>query len=163
MPTTDRIPVLVYDDGTANGRITMDRALPVASQILLAIAVRSPNQTRNVEAADHAGIPVEVVGLTAHTGIRHALALCAERDICLAHVPHPGQHPGEQLRKIIQAASENETNGQPVLAVRIVHPDAPQHGPVVEIDPAHADSGFAALRSLPDSLPQQVNRCTSCG
>ena len=145
MPTKDRIPVLVYDDGTPTGATTVDRALDVASRIVLVTAHRSTNLTRNVAAADHADIPVEVVNLPARQGIRHALTLCAEHDIYLAYVPRPDTHPGEQLRKIIQAAAATESNGLPVLAVRIVHPDTPAIGPVVEIDPADADAGFASL------------------
>jgi hypothetical protein len=145
MSTTDRIPVVVYDDGTPTGAIAMQRALDVASRIVLAVADRSPNHTANVTAADRAGVPVEVVNLAADTGIRHALALCAEHDIYFAYVPAPAAHPGEQLRKIVQAAAHAEAAGLPVLAVRVVHPDAPSAGPVVEIDPAHADTGFVAL------------------
>jgi hypothetical protein len=145
MPDVDRIPVLVYDDGTPTGAIAMDRALTVAARVVLATAHRSPNQTRNIAAADHADIPLDVVELAAATGIRHALALCADPDIFVAYIPRPAEHTGEQLRKIIQAAALNETDGLPVLAVHIVHPDAALNGPVVEIDPAHTDAGFAAL------------------
>ena len=61
MSTTDRTPVVVYDDGTPTGAIAMQRALDVASRIVLAVADRSPNHTANVTAADRAGVPVEVV------------------------------------------------------------------------------------------------------
>ena len=98
MSTTDRIPVLVFDDGTPNGATTLDRALTVASRIVLGNAHKTANHTHNVEAADQAGVPVEVVNLPNHQGIRHALALCAERHIYLAYVPHPGEHPGELLQ-----------------------------------------------------------------
>lgn len=145
MSESDRIPVLVYDDGTPAGAITMDRALQVASRIVLASTHRSPNHTRNVTAADDAGIPVTVQNLERDTGIRHALAHCADEEIYLAHVPHPRSHPGALLRKIIQAAADNEADGLPVLAVHITHPDAPGTGPVVELDPAHSNAGFAAL------------------
>ena len=145
MSTTDRIPVLVFDDGTVSGTIAFDRALAVASRVVLVNAHRTANHTRNVTAADQAGIPIEVINLRDHQGIRHALALCAHHDVYLAHVPRPADHPGEQLRKIVQAAAANESSGLPVLAVRIVHPDTPSTGPVVEIDPADADAGFASL------------------
>jgi hypothetical protein len=145
MADVDRIPVLVFDDGSADAPIAMDRALAVASRIVLATASGSPNHARNVTAADQAGIPVVVDRLGRHTGIRHALALCAEHDIHLAVVPRPDEHPGQHLRKIVQAAAQDERRGLHVLAVAIVHPDAPMYGPVVELDPAHVDAGFAAL------------------
>ncbi len=145
MTDVDRIPVLVFDDGSAGGTTAMDRALGVASRIVLATAHGSPNHTRNVTAADRAGIPVVVDRLGPHTGIRHALALCAQHGIHLAFVPRPDEHPGQYLRKIVQAAAQDERRGLHVLAVSIVHPDAPTSGPVVELDPAHVDAGFAAL------------------
>jgi len=145
MATTDRIPVLVFDDGTSAGADALDRALAVASRLVLVNAHQTPNHTRNIAAADGAGVPVEVVNLPKHQGIRHALALCAEQDIYLAHVPHPGGHPGEMLRKIVQAAAAGEASGLPVLAVRIVCPDTSGTGPVLEIDPAASDAGFASL------------------
>jgi hypothetical protein len=145
MSDVDRIPALVFDDGGPNGAVTFDRALTVASRIVLATADRSPHRDRNIAAADDAGIPVEPVDLAPRTGIRHALALCARDEIYLAVVPHPPRRRGELLRKIVQAAADDQAEGLPVLAVQIVHPDAPSHGPVVDLDPAHADAGFAAL------------------
>lgn len=145
MAESDRIPVLVFDDGTPNARVTMRRALDHASHVVLAVSSPTPNTTDNLADAEAAGIPVEVVELSASTGIRHALALCGERDIYSAYVPTVDAHPGEYLRKIIQAAAQSETVGLPVLAVTIVHPDAPSSGPVVELDPAHAEAGFASL------------------
>lgn len=145
MSDADRIPALVYDDGGANGAITMERALTVASRVVLATADGSPHRARNLAAADAAGVPIEAVDLAPRTGIRHALALCARDEIYLAFVPNPREHPGELLRKVIQAAAEDQAKGLPVLAVQIVHPDAVRHGPVVDLDPAHADAGFAAL------------------
>jgi hypothetical protein len=145
MAEVDRVPVLVYDDGTPTGAITMDRALQVASRVMLVTAHRSENLTRNVTTADQEGVQVTVHELRPNTGIRHALDLCATEEIFVAYVPHPGEHPGEQLRKIIQAAADDETKGLPVLAVNIVHPESTASGPVVELDPAHSDAGFAAL------------------
>jgi hypothetical protein len=145
MSTTDRIRVLVFDDGTPNGAVALDRALSVASRVVLVNADKTPNHTRNVAAADEAGIPVEVVNLPRHQGIRHALALCAEHDVYVAFVPRVEEHVGEQLRKIVQAAAGNEASGLPVLAVHTVHGEAPSTGPVVEIDQADSDSGFNAL------------------
>jgi len=74
MTDVDRIPVLVFDDGSADATVAMDRALEVASRVVLATASGSPNHARNVAAADRAGIPVVVDRLGRHTGIRHALA-----------------------------------------------------------------------------------------
>lgn len=145
MPDVDRIPVLVYDDGTSGGTVAMDRALGLASRVVLATRHESPNRSRNTTVADDADIPVTVVDLAPGTGIRHSLDLCAQEGIYVACVPHVDVHPGEQLRKIIQAAAEDEVKGLPVLAVVVVHPDAPPSGPVVELDPAHTDAGFAAL------------------
>ncbi|WP_040491850.1 hypothetical protein [Ilumatobacter nonamiensis] len=145
MSDSDRIPVLVFDDGTPNARAAMTRALDHAAEIVLATASDSPNTAANRADAADAGVPIDIVELAPHTGIRHALALCGERDIYAAYVPRVERHPGEFLRKIIQAAAQSEVEGLPVLAVTIVHPDAPTTGPVVELDPAHADAGFAAL------------------
>lgn len=145
MSEPDRIPVLVFDDGTPNARAAVKRALDHAGTIVLAAASGSSNTSDNVADAADAGVPVEIVELEADTGIRHALALCGEREIYSAYIPRVDVHPGEQLRKIIQAAAQLETDGLPVVAVTIVHPEAPSSGPVVELDPAHADAGFAAL------------------
>ncbi|MGA9277255.1 hypothetical protein [Ilumatobacter sp.] len=123
----------------------MTRGLAVASRVVLAVAQGSPNVTVYLEAAARVDVPVEDVDLPRNTGVRHALELCGTREIYSAHVPRVDVHPGEQLRKIIQAPAEAETRGLPVLAVTIVHPDAPATGPVVELDPAHTDAGFAAL------------------
>lgn len=145
MAESDRIPVLVFDDGTPNAPITMRRALDHASHVVLAASSGSPNTAEHLTDAEAVGIPLEVVDLEPATGIRHALALCGEREIYSAYVPSVDAHPGEQLRKIIQAAAQSETVGLPVLAVTVVHPDAPSSGPVVELDPPHADAGFASL------------------
>ena len=145
MGETDRIPVLVYDDGTRNGLKAMDRALAVASRVVLAVSHESENHPRNVTAADDAGIQVVVERLTAHTGVRHALRLCVDHEVFVAFVPTVTDETDDLVRKIVQAAAESEHDGLPVLAVQIVHPEAPSFGPVVEIDPAHADSGFTAL------------------
>lgn len=145
MSEVDRVPVLVYDDGTPNGVVAMKRALQVASRVLLVVAQGSPNHTPNVVLADEHGIPVLVEHLPARSGIRHALRHCADNHVHVAFVPHPDEHPGEYLRKIIQAAADAETAGVPVLAVDVVHPDATTKGPVLELDAAHSDAGFAAL------------------
>lgn len=145
MIDVDRIPVLVFDDGGSDASVAMDRALGVAARIVLATAAGSPNHGRFITAADEAGIPVVVERLGPRTGIRHALALCAEHEIHLAFVPRPLEHAGQHLRKVVQAAAQDERRGLHVLAVSIVHPDTPTTGPVVELDPAHVDAGFAAL------------------
>lgn len=141
----DRIPVLVFDDGTPRGAAALDRALDVASHVVLVNAHRTPNHTRNVAAADDADVPVEVVNLPANQGIRHALAECVDRDVYLAIVPAVDDHTGSYLRRIIQAAAASEVRGHPVLAVQMVRDGPAPTGPVVEIDPAETDSGFAFL------------------
>ncbi|MEQ8437195.1 MAG: hypothetical protein RIB65_06850 [Ilumatobacter fluminis] len=141
----DRIPVLVYDDGSPGGVIAFDRALDVAARIVVAMTPASPNHTRNVAAADHAGTPVHVVVLGAGDDVHDAICRCADESIHLAFVPRPAEHPGRYVRRIVQAAGECQQAGHGVLAVSVVHPDATVTGPVVELDPAHSDSGFAAL------------------
>ena len=65
--------------------------------------------------------------------------------IHLAFVPRVEVHRDRYVRRIVQAAGECQQAGHGVLAVAIVHPDTVVTGPVVELDPAHSDSGFAAL------------------
>ena len=145
MPDVDRIPVLVHDDGTPNATITMQRALRVASRIVYAVGPNSANHTTNIAAADAAHIPVTVETLPERSDARDALAVCPDHDTYLAYLTHPGEHTGALLRNIIQAAARDDYARLPVLAVHIAHPDAPHTGPVVELDPAHSDAGFAAL------------------
>ena len=145
MPDVDRIPVLVFDDGTPDAAVTMRRALRVASRIVYGVTPNSPNHTTNIAAADAAQIPVVVEPLSDHSDVRDALALCPDHGIYVAYVTHPGEHTGVLLRNVIQACARDEYARLPVLAVHIVHPDAPDTGPVVELDPAHSDAGFAAL------------------
>lgn len=145
MAADDHIPVLVYDDGTPGGALAFDRAVLVAARIVLAMVPASPNHTRNIAAADDAGVPVHVVVLGADAGVHAAIRLCADESIHLAFVPRPDTHPGRYARAIIQAAGECQEAGHGVIAVSIVHPDAVTTGPVVELDPAHSDSGFASL------------------
>lgn len=145
MSADDRIPVLVFDDGSPGGVLAVDRALAVASRIVLAMSPSSPNHTRNVAASDAAEVPVQVIVLGARDDVHDAICRCADESIHLAFVPRPGDRPGQYVRRIVQAAGECQQAGHGVLAVSIVHPDAATTGPVVELDPAHSDSGFAAL------------------
>ena len=145
MAADDRIPVLVYDDGTSGGALAIERAVHVASRIVLAMRSGSPNHTHNVATADHAGVPVDVVVLGGGDDVHDAICRCADESIHLAFVPRPTGDPGRYVRRIVQAAGECQHAGHGVLAVSIVHPDAATTGPVVELDPAHSDSGFASL------------------
>ena len=145
MAADDRIPVLVYDDGTPGGALALDRAVRVASRLVLAMSPGSPNHTRNIAAADHAGVAVHVNVLGAGDDVHDAIRRCADESIHLAFVPRPTGDPGRSVRRIVQAAGECQQAGHGVLAVSIVNPDAASAGPVVELDPAHSDSGFASL------------------
>jgi hypothetical protein len=142
---TDRVPVLVFDDGTSTSVVTAQRAVRVASSVTLAAAAESRQRTEVVETLHRAGLDLEIVDLPPRTGIRHALELCGERGIHVAYVPHPGAHPGELLRKCVQAAALHAETGPAALGVRLVHPQGVESGPVVQIDPIDTDAGFAAL------------------
>lgn len=141
----ERIPVLVYDDGTPGAIAAMDRATLVASAVVVASDHDSPNRAALTEAAERAGLALELVGLDAHSGIRHAVALCGERGLLAAFVPHPGEHPGELLRKCIQAVAQIPDPVLPALAVDIVPSGPARPGPIVEVARAGVEAGYAAL------------------
>ena len=145
MAADDHIPVLVYDDGTPGGALAFDRAIQVASRIVLATAPASVNQPRNTAAADEAGVPLRLVTLDERADVYDAISRCIDESTHLVFVPHPDTQPGRYVRRIVQSAGECQQAGHGVLAVSIVHPDASDTGPVVELDPAHSDSGFASL------------------
>jgi hypothetical protein len=146
--STDRIPVLVFDDGTTGTMAACERALEVASELVVPSVRDSPNRDAVVALAERKGVGIEVVPLDRHEGIRHALALCADRGIYLAHVPAPERHHGEALRKCVQAVGRAGDETLPALAVRFVRPDAAGGGPVVEITPARTDAGFVTLFAI---------------
>lgn len=143
--SSDRIPVLVFDDGGETAPDAFDRAAEVASSVVLATVHDSTNRSLLGARADELGLPTDIVELPRHTGIRHALELCAERQVFVACVPHPLRHEGELLRKCVQSVARAGEFSMPSLAVRIVRPGPPTTGPVVELTPARTDAGFVAL------------------
>ncbi|MCB0969181.1 MAG: hypothetical protein KDB37_20305, partial [Ilumatobacter sp.] len=104
MAADDRIHVLAYDDGSPGGALVVERAVSVASRVLLVMAVGSPNHTHNVSVADAAGVPVDVVVLPNGADVHDALCACADDAIHLAFVPRVEVHRDRYVRRIVQAA-----------------------------------------------------------
>jgi len=145
---SEGIPVLVFDDGTPWALTACERALEIASELVLAFDASSDNRSSIESLARRHDVAVDAVRLDYHQGIRHALALCGERGIYVAYVPTPLRHPGRVLRKCVQAVGRAGDATIPALAVRFVRPAPPTPGPVVEITPARTDAGFVALFAI---------------
>ncbi len=142
-----RIHILVFDDGTATAVTAATRAAQLADELLVVSAHGSPNRSAIGAMTATATIPTEFLQLERHEGIRHALAVAAERGLCVAYVPTPTEHPGQVLRKCVQAVGTAGDEALPALAVRFVR-EREQDGPVVEVTPAQTDAGFVALFAI---------------
>lgn len=145
--STQRVRIAVFDDGTPTSVVACERAIELADELLIVHLHESPQRDHIEALAGRAEVSATLYDLERHEGIRHALAVAAAHGVSVAYVPAPDEHPGEMLRKCVQAVGQAGDELLPALAVRFVRPDS-RSGPVVEVTPARTDAGFVALFAI---------------